>query len=112
MDELARVARHVADGDLDKLLKNADLALYAAKESGRSIYKFFTPEMNAKAINRVAMEKDLRRAIENEEFSLEYLPIVDVRTGHVVSAEALLRWYHPIKGPQPPDQFRACPALC
>jgi diguanylate cyclase (GGDEF)-like protein/PAS domain S-box-containing protein len=93
------------DTELDTLIKNADLALYAAKESGRGLFKFFTPEMNAKAVSRVAIEKDLRQAIEGEEFALLYQPIIDLRTRHVISAEALLRWHHPKKGIMPPDEF-------
>ncbi|MEE9545770.1 MAG: EAL domain-containing protein [Rhodospirillales bacterium] len=91
--------------ELDTLIKNADLALYAVKETGRGLYKFFTPEMNAKAVNQVAMEKDLRQAIEGEEFALLYQPIIDLRTHQVISAEALLRWHHPKKGIVPPDEF-------
>jgi diguanylate cyclase (GGDEF)-like protein/PAS domain S-box-containing protein len=91
--------------DLDVLMKNADAAMYNAKENGRNNYKFFTPEMNFRANQVFLMEKDLRLALEQDQFTLVYQPQVDLMTGKICGAEALLRWKHPEKGFISPAEF-------
>ena len=91
--------------DSDSLLKNADAAMYSAKEYGRNHFRFYTTDMNALAIERFAMEGALRRAVEREEFALHYQPQVDIKSGRVVGVEALLRWNHPERGLVPPNEF-------
>ena len=89
--------------DSDSLLKNADTAMYSAKEYGRNHFRFYTTDMNALAIERFAMEGALRRAMEREEFTLHYQPQVDIKSGRVIGVEALLRWNHPERGLVPPE---------
>ena len=91
--------------DADTLIKNADLAMYRAKDEGRNNFQFYTPEMNLRADRLFSMEKDLRLALERKEFSLYYQPQVDWASGTVCGAEALLRWKHPEKGFIPPSEF-------
>lgn len=91
--------------DRSTLIKNADAAMYHAKENGRNNYQFFSAEMNDKSFEQLALENDLRRAIKNEEFFLQYQPQIDTRTGKIVGAEALIRWQHPDKGFVPPNNF-------
>ncbi len=78
--------------DIDDLLKHADTAMYQAKNTGGHGYKFYSPEMTARAAQRVALEGRLRHALERREFTLAYQPIVDLRSGRIVALEALLRW--------------------
>ena len=92
-------------GDLHQLLRDADLALYQAKENGRGGYCFYAPEMNRKLQERRAMEADLRNALEQGDFYLAYQPQVCLDTGAITGAEALLRWERPGVGNMPPDQF-------
>ena len=89
----------------DELLKNADLALYAAKAEGRGMYRVFELEMNARIQARRALEVDLRSAIAEQQFELYYQPIVSARTGAVIAFEALLRWHHPVRGMVSPADF-------
>ena len=89
----------------EQLLKNADTAMYRAKEAGRSRHMFFEDQMNIAAMERASLERDLRYALERSEFVLHYQPQIDLRTGEVTAAEALLRWPHPTRGLVPPGQF-------
>jgi diguanylate cyclase (GGDEF)-like protein/PAS domain S-box-containing protein len=91
--------------DAETLIKNADTALYQAKENGRQGYQFFKPEMNVRAVERQFIEEGLRRALERQEFVLHYQPIIDLMTGEITGAEALIRWMHPTRGLVPPIQF-------
>jgi diguanylate cyclase (GGDEF)-like protein len=92
-------------GDAATLLKNADLALYRAKEQGRGCYRFFESEMNARALARHLLEADLRRALASGAFELHYQPLFDLSANGIVSFEALLRWHHPTRGLVMPDDF-------
>lgn len=87
------------------LLQTADTAMYQAKDMGRDTYRFFAPAMNARAVERQAIEEELRRALERDEFTLHYQPKICLQTGEIVGAEALLRWPHPVRGWIPPSQF-------
>ncbi|MDO8413812.1 MAG: EAL domain-containing protein, partial [Gallionellaceae bacterium] len=91
--------------DSDVLIKYADAAMYHAKANGRNNYQFFTDEMNRRALDRMAIDKKLRHALERNEFYLHYQPQVDLRTGRIIGVEALLRWDHPEVGLIPPDKF-------
>jgi len=99
--------RHLPnDGeDPQTIFKNADTALYRAKELGRNNYQLYTESMNQKVLQRLDIENSLRRAIEKEEFVLFYQPQIDIKTGKIVGFEALLRWYHPDYGLMPPMEF-------
>ena len=89
----------------ERLLKNADMALYRAKSNGHGLYRFFEPEMDARMQARRKLEIDLRKAIANSEFELFYQPLVDMQTEHVTGFEALIRWHHPERGLIPPLEF-------
>jgi diguanylate cyclase (GGDEF)-like protein/PAS domain S-box-containing protein len=89
----------------ETLIKNADTAMYQAKENGRRSYQFFTPAMNARAVERQSIEECLRRALERQEFELHYQPKIDMQTGAITGAEALLRWTHPVRGRVAPADF-------
>jgi diguanylate cyclase (GGDEF)-like protein/PAS domain S-box-containing protein len=89
----------------ETLIKNADTAMYQAKEDGPQTYQFFTPAMNFRAAERQSIEESLRHALERKEFALHYQPIIDLKTGAITRAEALLRWTHPARGPISPAQF-------
>jgi EAL domain-containing protein (putative c-di-GMP-specific phosphodiesterase class I) len=92
-------------GDLNQLLKNADLAMYAAKAAGRRTYRFFEPEMDARVKARRVLETDLRQAMLEGGLEVHYQPFVSLRTGKVTGCEALLRWRHPERGMIPPSEF-------
>ena len=91
--------------DAETLIKNADTAMYQAKENGRQSYQFFKPAMNVRAVERQFIEEGLRRALERQEFALHYQPKINLRTGEITGAEALIRWTHPIRGAVSPAQF-------
>jgi EAL domain-containing protein (putative c-di-GMP-specific phosphodiesterase class I) len=91
--------------DAETLIKNADTAMYQAKENGRQSYRFFKPAMNVRAVERQSIEESLRRALERNEFALHYQPKIDLRTGAITGAEALLRWTHPTHGLVSPARF-------
>ncbi len=100
------VSLYPEDGlDAETLIKNADTAMYRAKENGRQSYLFFRPEMNVRAVERQSIEEDLRCAMERKEFTLHYQPKINVVTGAITGVEALLRWTHPTRGSVPPLQF-------
>ncbi|MFZ2162095.1 MAG: EAL domain-containing protein [Sideroxyarcus sp.] len=91
--------------DADTLIKNADMAMYCAKEEGRNNYQFFQQDMNFRVDLLFSMEKDLRLALERGEFTLHYQPQADLSTGMLCGVEALLRWRHPEKGAVSPAEF-------
>ncbi|HEX2199939.1 MAG TPA: EAL domain-containing protein [Burkholderiales bacterium] len=102
----AGISLYPQDGrDVDTLLKTADTAMYRAKEHGRSNFQFYTAEMNERVTERLAMESALRRAIERREFLLHYQQRVDLASGAIVGAEALVRWLHPEWGLVRPARF-------
>ena len=104
----AGISLYPQDGpDVDTLLKNADAAMYRAKEHGRSNFQFYTSEMNERVNERLALEGALRRALEREEFLLHYQQKIDLRSGAIVGAEALVRWLHPEWGLVRPARFIA-----
>ncbi|MEM9213832.1 MAG: EAL domain-containing protein [Cyanobacteria bacterium P01_F01_bin.150] len=100
---IALMQSDIASGEV--LLRNADTAMYRAKEAGKSCYRVFTPDMYAKAVSRLEMESDLRKALERDEFELHYQPILSLRNRLLFGFEALVRWRHPEKGLVSPGEF-------
>ena len=100
---IALAPQHGAD--LHQILKNADLAMYAAKSAGRRTYRFFEPDMDAKVTSRRLMELDLRRAISDGALEVYYQPCLDLQSGEITGCEALLRWRHPQRGMISPAEF-------
>lgn len=90
---------------LDVLLKNANIALYHAKEAGRNTYRFFSEEMNSDALQHMQLQGQLRNALKKQEFQLHYQPLIDITSGRIIGAEALLRWQHPEQGAISPAKF-------
>jgi diguanylate cyclase (GGDEF)-like protein/PAS domain S-box-containing protein len=91
--------------EIKTLLKNSDLAMYRAKEKGRNTFQLYTPAMNFKAMERLAVEKNLRKALDREEFELYYQPKVNLKSGQIAGMEVLLRWDSPELGLVMPNQF-------
>ncbi len=89
----------------EEVVRDADIALYRAKEGGRAGYAVFDPAMQAALVARLDLERDLRQALERGEFLLHYQPIVDLRTGRMIRAKVLARWQHPTRGLVPPGDF-------
>jgi diguanylate cyclase (GGDEF)-like protein/PAS domain S-box-containing protein len=102
----AGIAVYPDDGrDVDALLKNADSAMYHAKNRGKDNYQFFSPSMNASSLNKLTLENQLRKAVDRGELVLHYQPKVDAASWHIAGVEALLRWRHPDKGLISPAEF-------
>ena len=100
------VSVYPQDGaDIETLIRNADTAMYQAKDAGRNGYRFFTQEMNHTIARRVGLENKLRKALSKNELLLHYQPQVDLRSGMIVAAEALVRWQHPEDGLTSPAEF-------
>lgn len=100
------ISLYPSDGvDTSILLKNADTAMYQAKNSGRNNYQFYRKSLNVAVVERFSLERDIAKAIERNEFLLYYQPKIDVKTKFIVGAEALIRWQHPIRGMVSPDRF-------
>jgi diguanylate cyclase (GGDEF)-like protein/PAS domain S-box-containing protein len=91
--------------DIQTLLKNADIAMYRAKEQGRNAFQFYSAQMNVHSIERLALESSLRRALERNELVLHYQPRIEIRGGRITGVEALARWQHPEMGLVPPGKF-------
>lgn len=91
--------------DVETLMKHADTAMYQSKKMGRNNFMFYKQEMNKAVMQHMKIEKELRQAIINREFSLYYQPVIDLPTGRILGAEALIRWHHPIQGLVGPDSF-------
>ncbi|MCL5103527.1 MAG: PAS domain S-box protein [Armatimonadetes bacterium] len=100
------ISIYPADGtDVETLVKNADTAMYRAKEKGRNMCQLYTEAFNAADVERMTLENNLRRAAKREEFLLHFQPQVDIRTGETRGSEALVRWRHPEYGLVPPGKF-------
>ena len=91
--------------EVEGLIHNADMAMYRAKEEGRNCFKFYIPNMQEQSFQRLLMENNLRRALENEELETYYQPQIDVNTGKIVGLEVLLRWHHAALGSISPSEF-------
>jgi EAL domain-containing protein (putative c-di-GMP-specific phosphodiesterase class I) len=90
---------------MQTLMKNADIAMYRAKEQGKNNSQFYSAQINVHSIERLTLESSLRRALERNEFLLHYQPKVDIGSGRITGVEALLRWQQPVQGLIPPAQF-------
>ncbi|WDZ94446.1 EAL domain-containing protein [Herbaspirillum sp. WKF16] len=100
------IATYPGDGmNAQVLIKNADIAMYRAKHHGKDDYRFFSDEINTNTVERIALESELRRAIERGEFVVHYQPKVNLESSSIVGAEALVRWQHPVRGLLPPAEF-------
>jgi diguanylate cyclase (GGDEF)-like protein/PAS domain S-box-containing protein len=102
---IAFSASAAAGEDADELLRNADAAMYIAKENGKGHYQVFQPEMHAKALARLELKSDLQRGFDAGEFTLRYQPIMDLARGDMAGMEALVRWEHPARGTVQPLDF-------
>jgi len=102
------IALYPNDGeDAETLLANADMAMYRAKELGRDKFQLYTPDLNATIMERAVLERDLRDALERQQFVIHYQPQVDISSGRIQGMEALVRWEHPDRGLLPPKEFIA-----
>jgi len=100
------IAVFPGDGkDARSLLKNADTAMFRAKENGRHCFQFYKAEMSVSAMERLDLENSLKSAFENDEFLIHYQPVIDIHKNQVVGVEALLRWQHPDEGMIQPTDF-------
>lgn len=100
------ISTYPDDGDeCDLLLKNADMALYKAKDSGRNAYHFFSEELQSAIFDHISMEDEMRKGIDNDQFVLHYQPKINLKSGKMIGMEALVRWNHPDKGFVRPDHF-------
>ncbi|MDH5512621.1 MAG: EAL domain-containing protein, partial [Gammaproteobacteria bacterium] len=100
------ISAYPADGqDMPNLMKNADIAMYRAKEQGKNNYQFYSEQMNVHSVARLAMESDLRRALVRNEFLLHYQPRVNLESGRISGVEALVRWQQPGRALTPPAEF-------
>lgn len=99
------LSRHHGAGSAEEMLQKADAALYRAKALGRGSFSYFANELTEQAMQRVEMEMRLRRALENDQLEIHYQPQIDMHSGQLVSAEALVRWLDPERGAIPPNQF-------
>jgi len=90
-----------------ELFKNADTAMYRVKEQGRGKHLFFEEKMNIEEVERANIERDMRYALERNEFTLHYQPIINLKTSHIIGTEALIRWHHPVRGIIPSSKFIA-----
>jgi diguanylate cyclase (GGDEF)-like protein/PAS domain S-box-containing protein len=106
VDASIGIALYPDDGrNADGLLMHADLAMYHAKSRGRANFQFYHPDLNAKAMERLWLESELRRALTLGQLALEFQPQLDLRSDQVIGVEALLRWHHPERGRIPPEKF-------
>ncbi len=100
------IALYPDDGETGaELIRNADAAMYLAKDKGRSNFQFFTPDLNQRAHDRLVLEKDMREALMRDDFQLHYQPQLDLNSGKIIGVEALLRWTHPSRGAISPEVF-------
>ncbi|MFF5290508.1 putative bifunctional diguanylate cyclase/phosphodiesterase [Paractinoplanes globisporus] len=99
------IAPASGNGDLDQLMRDADLAMYRAKDAGGGGYAAYDPSMHDAVVRRLELASDLRLALERDELVLHYQPKVDLRTGEIIGFEALVRWQHPVRGMVPPLDF-------
>jgi EAL domain-containing protein (putative c-di-GMP-specific phosphodiesterase class I) len=93
------------DADVEEILRNADVAMYMAKERGKGRYQVFEAEMHDTALKRLELKADLQRALEHGEFVLHYQPVIELKSGRITGVEALVRWIHPVRGLVPPLDF-------
>ena len=107
------ISVYPSDGsDIEALIKNADIAMYHAKDKGCNRFQFFNPEMNAQVVERATFANGLRNALDGDQFTLEYQPQIDIASGAVVGAEALIRWQHPQLGLLLPERFIGAAEEC
>ncbi len=97
--------REEGDDPVEEILRNADVAMYMAKENGKGRYQVFEPAMHATALRRLVLKADLQRAVEHGEFILHYQPVIELESGRITGVEALIRWIHPDRGMVPPLEF-------
>jgi diguanylate cyclase (GGDEF)-like protein/PAS domain S-box-containing protein len=101
----ARSSRTIGPEGAEELLRNADVAMYIAKEAGKNRYQIFEPEMHDTALRRLELKADLQRAVDNAEFVLHFQPVIRLQTGEIEGFEALVRWNHPVRGLVSPLEF-------
>ncbi|MDP9327823.1 MAG: EAL domain-containing protein, partial [Actinomycetota bacterium] len=102
---VAEDVREGSDDAVEEILRNADVAMYMAKENGKGRYQVFEPAMHETALRRLELKADLQRAVEHGEFVLHYQPVIELESGKITGVEALIRWVHPRRGMVPPLEF-------